>query len=146
MSNPNNSEEYLYNNPFDTPEPQQPRHQYQQFLQQPQQAQQANVPAQYLPQQPAYNVNGLPVEPKSKVVAALLALFLGPLGLHNFYLGFNDRGKTQLIMFGIGFVTSIFIIGLFILFAVGVWALVDFACILLGTSIYTSDARGLPIK
>ncbi|WP_258863175.1 hypothetical protein [Corynebacterium renale] len=42
--------------------------------------------------------------------------------------------------------TSIFIIGLFILFAVGVWALVDFACILLGTSIYTSDARGLPIK
>ena len=29
---------------------------------------------------------------KEKIVAGLLAIFLGSLGIHNFYLGYNQRG------------------------------------------------------
>jgi hypothetical protein len=36
--------------------------------------------------------------PKSKLVAGLLALFLGALGIHNFYLGFKGRGIIQLVL------------------------------------------------
>ncbi len=35
---------------------------------------------------------------KSKVASGLLALFLGPLGLHNFYLGYTRRGLVQLLL------------------------------------------------
>jgi TM2 domain-containing membrane protein YozV len=37
-----------------------------------------------------------PVLPRSKVAAALLAFFLGWLGMHNFYLGRNAVGIAQL--------------------------------------------------
>jgi TM2 domain len=36
--------------------------------------------------------------PKSKVAAALLAFFLGEFGVHNFYLGRNGLGMTQLLV------------------------------------------------
>ena len=36
--------------------------------------------------------------PKQKLVAFLLAFFLGPLGVHNFYLGKTGMGVTQLIL------------------------------------------------
>lgn len=36
---------------------------------------------------------------KDKVVAALLALFLGGLGIHRFYLGHNREGFLYLIFF-----------------------------------------------
>lgn len=35
---------------------------------------------------------------KSKISAGLLALFIGTLGIHNFYLGKNKRGLTQLLI------------------------------------------------
>lgn len=38
------------------------------------------------------------VSEKSKVVAALLAFFLGALGAHNFYLGYSGRGTVQLLL------------------------------------------------
>ena len=43
----------------------------------------------YGQQQPmqAYGANGLPRAPKSKILAAVLAFFLGGFGVHNFYLG-----------------------------------------------------------
>lgn len=34
---------------------------------------------------------------KSKIAAGLLGIFLGSLGIHNFYLGFNKRGLLQLL-------------------------------------------------
>lgn len=36
--------------------------------------------------------------PKSKMAAGLLAIFLGALGIHNFYLGHTGRGVAQLLI------------------------------------------------
>ena len=65
--------------------------------------------------------------PKSKVAAALLAFFLGSLGIHRFYLGHTSTGIAMLATFLIGLVLcgvpSII---------VGIWAFVDFILILTG--------------
>jgi len=39
---------------------------------------------------------------KSKILAVLIAIFLGPLGFHNFYIG---RWKRGFIQFGLVFLT-----------------------------------------
>lgn len=65
--------------------------------------------------------------PKSKVTAALLAFFLGGLGIHRFYLGHNSTGIGILALFLLGFVSC----GATWL-ASGIWALVDFILILTG--------------
>lgn len=36
---------------------------------------------------------------KSKFVAGVLAVLLGTLGIHNFYLGYTSKGVVQLLMF-----------------------------------------------
>ncbi|MCR5665339.1 MAG: TM2 domain-containing protein [Eubacterium sp.] len=35
---------------------------------------------------------------KSKLAAGLLGIFLGQLGIHNFYLGYTKRGVIQLVL------------------------------------------------
>lgn len=76
------------------------------------------------------------VEQKSKLVAGLLAIFLGALGIHNFYLGFTGKAVTQLLITvctcGYG--------GLII----GIWGLVEGIMILSGR--INKDARGVPLK
>jgi TM2 domain-containing membrane protein YozV len=42
-------------------------------------------------------------EGKSKIAAALLAFFLGGLGIHKFYLGCNTAGVVMLLVFFFGF-------------------------------------------
>ena len=78
-------------------------------------------------------------EPKNKIVALLLAWFLGALGIHNFYLGYKKKGLTQLIICLAGSLVC----GLGALVA-GIWALVDFFMILLGN--INTDADGNPIQ
>lgn len=39
-----------------------------------------------------------PTADKSKVVAGLLAIFLGMFGIHKFYLGYTDAGVTMLLV------------------------------------------------
>lgn len=47
--------------------------------------------------QPANNnVGG--VELKSKIAAGLLGIFLGALGIHNFYLGYKGKAVAQLLI------------------------------------------------
>ncbi|MBI1308210.1 MAG: NINE protein [Bacteroidetes bacterium] len=53
---------------------------------------------------------------KSQLVALLLCLFLGELGIHRFYLGYTGIGIIQLLTLG-GF---------------GVWALIDLIMIITG--------------
>ncbi len=36
-------------------------------------------------------------KPKSKVIAGVLAIILGQLGIHKFYLGYNKAGIIQLV-------------------------------------------------
>ena len=39
---------------------------------------------------------------KSKLVAGLLAIFLGTFGVHNFYLGYTGKAVTQLVLSIVG--------------------------------------------
>lgn len=113
----------------------------------------------YGAQQPmqAYGVNGLPPAPKSKIVAALLAFFLGWTGAHNFYLGHNSRAILQLILCGGGwFVGSILsvtlilaVIGLPLLLiasGVSIWIFIEFIMLLIGANGYDRDAQGNPLQ
>lgn len=81
-------------------------------------------------QQPAY-VTG---PPKSKVAAGLLALFLGTLGIHRFYLGYTGVGLTMLL---------ITLLSAFILSPiVAVWALIEAIVIFTGGM---PDSKGRPL-
>lgn len=64
---------------------------------------------------------------KSKLAAALLAFFLGNLGLHRFYLGYMTSGIVFVVLFLLGFIT--FGITTFIVL---IWGLIDFIRILTG--------------
>lgn len=57
-----------------------------------------------------------------QIVAAVLAWFLGPWGVHRFYLGYKGIAIVQLIL-------GLSIVGLLITIP---WALVDFIMILMG--------------
>lgn len=78
--------------------------------------------------QPYYNPNA-----KSKVLAGLLGIFFGSIGVHRFYLGYVGVGIVQLLVtivtFGFG----------------GLWGFVEGIMILLGVGI-TTDMRGIPLR
>lgn len=127
-------------------------YQYQQPQQsygQPQQFQSTpNVPAQYNSAQGAgYNPNAMvATAPKSKVITALLAWFLGTLGVHNFYLGNNGRGGLQLGLTLVGWATLwVFGLGLILIVGVAIWAFVEFIMILIGSGKFATDSRGVPL-
>ena len=61
---------------------------------------------------------------ESKIVAGLLGLFLGTLGVHNFYLGYTGKAVAQLLLTLIGW---IILIGPIIS---GIWALIEAVLIL----------------
>lgn len=82
-------------------------------------------------------------QPKSRVAAALLAFFLGTLGIHNFYLGYTGRGIAQLILTIVGWMTVWLIIGGIVIIAVGIWVLVEFFMILIGSGSYARSADGV---
>jgi TM2 domain-containing membrane protein YozV len=73
-------------------------------------------------------------EPKSKLVAGLLGIFVGSLGIHNFYLGYTNRGVIQLLLATVG---SLVLVGPII---AGVWGLIEGIQILSGT--INTDANG----
>jgi TM2 domain-containing membrane protein YozV len=96
-------------------------------------------------QQKPFDVRDLGQRPfnasdKNRVVAALLAFFLGGLGVHKFYLGKNQAGAIMLALTLVGFLTSIVLIGLPILFGVGAVAFVECIIYLL-TSDEEFDAK-----
>jgi hypothetical protein len=64
---------------------------------------------------------------RSKAIAGLLGIFLGPLGTHRFYLGYWGMGLAMLFTLG----------------GCGVWSLIDAARVLLGR---VPDADGRPLS
>lgn len=68
---------------------------------------------------------------RSKVIALLLAFFLGSFGAHNFYLGRKGIGLTQLILTIVGYALVFVLIGFLPLAVVGIWILVDMIQILI---------------
>ena len=73
---------------------------------------------------------------KSKLVAGLLGIFLGSLGVHNFYLGYTGKAVAQLLITlltcGFGAIAS------------GIWGLIEGIMILTGSNI-TTDGKGIPL-
>jgi TM2 domain-containing membrane protein YozV len=66
---------------------------------------------------PMMTATGAPASPKSRLVAALLAFFVGSLGVHRFYVGKIGTGILMLVTLG----------------AFGIWTLIDFIIILVGS-------------
>ena len=58
-------------------------------------------------------------QPKNRIVFIVLGLFLGCLGVHNFYAGYNGKGIAQLLI--------TLIIGWLVVpwIAVGIWVLIE---------------------
>lgn len=73
---------------------------------------------------------------KSKLIAGLLGIFLGYLGIHNFYLGNKDKAMAQLL---------ITVLSCFTLSVVsGIWGLIEGILILCGN--INVDGNGNPLK
>lgn len=87
--------------------------------------------------------NGNATKAKSKMVAGLLAIFLGTFGVHNFYLGYTTKAIIQLVVTIVGIVLSCLIVGAFVVFGVWIWAIIE------GVMIFTGkidcDAQGNPL-
>ena len=104
-------------------------------LQQAQPAQQpVQPPVQQPVQQPVMVPAGYPQ--KSKMAAGLLGIFLGGLGVHNFYLGYTGKAVAQLLI-------SLLTCG-FGAFVSGIWGLVEGIMILTGS--IAVDGKNVPLK
>ena len=79
---------------------------------------------------------------KSRVVAGVLGILLGALGIHRFYLGFTTIGIIQILM---STVLAVFTFGLSAI-AVSIWGLVEGIMILVGARQFQRDARGVPLR
>ena len=95
-------------------------------------------------QQPNYTQPAAPAgySQKSKLAAGLLGIFLGSLGVHNFYLGNTGKAIAQLLLTLIGW---IIIIGPAIS---GIWGLVEGILILCSSygSQWHRDGRGVELQ
>lgn len=80
---------------------------------------------------------------KSKLVALLLCLFLGTLGLHRIYIGRTQGGLLMLGLTIVGWITAGLGIGGALTLAISIWALVDLVCLCIGK---LTDAQGRPLK
>lgn len=68
---------------------------------------------------------------RNKTVAALMALFLGNLGIHKFYLGKKSAGLAYLLTTLFGWLLSIIVIGLIPVFIIVIMSFVDCVSLLL---------------
>lgn len=64
-------------------------------------------------------------ERKNPIVAGLLALFLGGLGVHKFYLGYNQAGVVLLVCTILSWFLSMILIGILPLMAIGIIVLIE---------------------
>jgi len=76
-------------------------------------------------------INSIPGA-KSKLAAGLLGIFLGSLGVHNFYLGYTGKAVAQLLI-------TILSCGTLSIVS-GIWGLIEGIMILTGS--ITTDAEG----
>ncbi len=80
--------------------------------------------------------NGSNPNGKSKIAAGLLGIFLGALGVHNFYLGYTSKAVAQLLMT----VLTCGILGV----VSEIWGLIEGILILTGS--IDKDASGNPLS
>jgi TM2 domain-containing membrane protein YozV len=65
------------------------------------------------------------VETKSPIAAGLLALFLGTLGVHKFYLGYTKEGIILLVGMLLSYLFTLILIGIIPLMIIGVICFVE---------------------
>ncbi len=86
------------------------------------------------PGYPAYPNPELDPFAKSKLIAGLLGIFVGGLGIHRFYLGYTTIGVIQIVVTiltcGVG----------------AIWGFIEGILYLVGTNGYTTDSTGRPLK
>ena len=102
-----------------------------------------------VPGQTPYQQPGAYYDQKSKLAAGLLGIFLGSLGIHNFYLGHTGKAVGQLVGTIVGYVLLIVVIGIFIIAGISIWALIEGILILSarpGSYPWGVDARGVPLS
>lgn len=75
------------------------------------------------PRRRQYDDYGPP--PKSRVAYILLAVFLGKMGVHNFYAGRIGPGVGQLVLFVVSLVLTCFVIGWLGILALFIWWVVE---------------------
>ncbi len=73
-------------------------------------------------------MSDIPTLPKSRLAYILLAVFLGALGIHNFYAGYTGKGIAQLLLT----LLSAGLLG----FIVFIWVIVEICTV-------TEDANGV---
>jgi TM2 domain-containing membrane protein YozV len=86
----------------------------------------------------------IPERHKSKLIAGLLAIFLGQFGIHWYYLGNNKLGLIQLILFIVGIPLCFILIEFPILIGVRIWAFVDAIRIFTGS--INKDSYGFALN
>ncbi|WP_421740736.1 TM2 domain-containing protein [Cellulomonas sp.] len=86
---------------------------------------------------------GQPLSDKQKLVAGLLQIFLGTLGVGRFYTGHTSIAVTQLVLTVVGWITAFLLVGFVLIFGVAVWAFID-GVMLLATD--STDSRGLKLR
>lgn len=146
VNNPGNPQGNSYTPPQNSPYPQAPGNfQQQSYPQAP-----GNFQQQPYPGQPVPNMNGGYPAPgafaqqypdqKSKMAAGLLGIFLGGLGIHNFYLGYTGKAIAQLLI-------SLLSLG-FLAIISGIWGLIEGILILTAQpgNPWSLDARGVPLS
>ena len=82
------------------------------------------------------NTNNVNPQAKSKLAAGLLGIFLGSLGVHNFYLGYIGKAVAQLLIS----VLSCFTLS----WASAIWGLIEGILILTGS--ISVDGNGKPLR
>lgn len=80
--------------------------------------------------------NNVNPQAKSKLAAGLLGIFLGSLGVHNFYLGYIGKAVAQLLIS----VLSCFMLS----WASAIWGLIEGILILTGS--ISVDGNGNPLR
>jgi TM2 domain-containing membrane protein YozV len=115
-----------------------------------------NGMANWTPLQQTQLAAGLPVPPpspysapqavnqnaKDRVIYVLLAIFLGELGIHNFFAGYTNRAVWQLVACIVIIPIAAIItcgLGLLLYFPLKIWAIIE-ACTV------TQDANGVRFK
>jgi len=84
------------------------------------------------------------ISKKSRLAAALLAWFLGTLGLHRFYIGKVGTGIAILVLGVVGWATTWLLgFGYILLAIAGLWVFIDFILIIFGAM---KDSQNRPIK
>ena len=91
----------------------------------------SGAPVQAAPVQPMQTTFSYPYPPKSRITYVLLGLFLGCLGIHNFYAKRSGCGITQLLI-------SVLSIGYLAVIS-GLWSFIEILVV-------DKDGNGVPFK